>query len=446
VALSGPLRLTCSEYAPLCVERPGEKIPRRTTARNFGTRGLAHRIAWSRPRVAPLRGRPLGRERRRWGAPGRWAAGALLEALLLTTLPASAELPRPTLHLTLVLPPALVERCPSAEVIRERLGARLGYVPEDGPAATQVEVSIEPSGAKLIGRLRIARAGASARSSALEAPADDCVGLFDALALSLALAIDPLGSGRAAAVPSSTAAAALPAVSTASAAASAAGGAKPPAGANAPLNAIEAPDPPPAERRPLPPRRAPSARGSAIGGANPPAGAPLQASPNKTHFTALAAVVTPFGSLPGGAEPGVGISLAAAWERGGLEIELEGLYVFPQARALAGGSATLSTALARLGLCGQLSALTICTIGSLGAVFASGTGLARPDRGGASAQIGLGPRLALDLDLGPDLGLRFLATGEILPLRAALELDKDAVWTMPLFRGELAIAGWVRLW
>lgn len=400
-------------------------------------RAPAHRLAWSRQRVASLRAEPLGRGRQRGGAPLRWAAGAVLGALLLATLPAAAELARPTLHLTLLLPPALVERCPSAEVIRERLGARLGYVPEDGPRATQVEVSIEAAGPKLVGRLRITRAGASPRSSALEAPADDCAGLFDALALSLALAIDPLGSGRAAAVMSSTAGAALPAVTTASTSASATGGAS---GADASFDGSEVPHPPPAERRPLPPR------GSAIGGANPPVGAPLYASPNKTRFTALAAIVTPFGSLPGGAEPPVGISLTAAWERGGLEIELEGLYVFPQRRALAGGSATLSTALARLGLCGQLSALTICTIGSAGAVFASGAGLSRPDRGGTSAQLGIGPRLALDLDLGQDLGLRFLATGEILPLRAALKLDQEAVWTMPLFRGELAIAGWVRLW
>lgn len=346
--------------------------------------------------------------------------------MLLATLPGrlEAEPARPTLHLSLLLPPALVDHCPSAEVITERLGSRLGFVPEDGPEAVQVEVSVEPSGGTLIGRLRIARPGASPRSSALEAPKSDCAGLFDALALSLALAIDPLGRARAEPVQTATRAA-LPSSETAS------------------VSAMVLAEAPP-ERRPLPPRAAPRTGGQ--DGAMNLASGGNWASSNKTRFTALAAIVTPFGSLPGGAEPGLGISIGAAWERDGLEVELEALYVFPQARPVAGGSATMSTALARLGLCGQLSALSVCTVGSVGAVFATGIGLSRPDRGGASAQIGLGPRLAVDLELGPDLGLRFLATGEILPLRAALELDRDQVWTMPLFRGELAVAGWVKLW
>lgn len=342
---------------------------------------------------------------------------------MAATLPGSveAEPTRPTLHLTLALPPALAERCPSAEVITERLGSRLGFVPEDGPEATQVEVSVEPSGSKLIGRLRITRAGASPRSSALEAPSDDCAGLFDALALSLALAIDPLGRART--EPAQTSTLAAQGLAT-----------------TASVSAMAEP-----ERRPLPPRE-PRAVTPDRGGATSLAGPGPRASSSKTRFSGLAALITAFGSLPGGAEPAVGISVGASWERGGLEVELEALYVFPQSRALAGGSATMSTALARLGLCGQLSALTVCTVGSVGAVFATGSGLSRPDRGGASAQIGMGPRLAVDLDLGADLGLRVLATGEILPLRAALELDREAVWTMPLFRGELALAGWIRLW
>src|SRR5262245_20889997 len=103
--------------------------------------------------------------------------------------PARAAHPALRLEVTIELEPAA--SCPPPAVLRDRLDARLGFVPEDGPDAVVARAAIQRHGDQVAGRLVIEGPEGASRTQ-LEVPAGDCASLIDALALAIALAVDPL--------------------------------------------------------------------------------------------------------------------------------------------------------------------------------------------------------------------------------------------------------------
>jgi hypothetical protein len=316
--------------------------------------------------------------------------------------PAVARADRPTLGLSLRTAPELRSSCPDRSELESKLGARLGYVPVASSTGAQAVVDLIATPAGIEGRLTLLFPGAEPILSKVEGATQECGAVLDAIALSLALALDPLGSGIREPPP------------------------PPPPRPTPPPPAARAPPATWPTRRPAPP---------------PPRPAPL---PPPLEGFLFGGAITPFFALPAEPAPAIGLVaggglvLHGAWS---LRAEVAGL--FSQSRQEAGGVIEASAIEGRLTGCAVAGWVHFCGALMGGMLSASGGSFAsnREDQGPIAA---LGPRIGLDLPIAGPIGLAAWIQLWAFLARAELALDREVLWTMSPVQIELALAPLVR--
>lgn len=303
-------------------------------------------------------------------------------------------------------------RCPDETTFRGEVAALLGYDPfaegDDGGVPTQararVELAAAPRGAGLVARLTLTNADGGAGERTLDSPSADCTELASALAVAVAMGVDP---ERFAAPP------AAPPV------------ADPPAPAPAPPPAptpVDTAAPPPSTLHPF----------GAVG-----AHVALGSAPSTT-LGARIAIGLAFGATP-----------SEQWRRpvlaagaGATTVALEGRLDAPASlEAADGGRVTTALLAGGLALCHERR-LVVCALGSVGALRGSGEGVSVTLKT-SEPWAAVGARAGVGVPLG-DLARAELAADVLAPLtRITLQLDGRDVWTTPAvsFLPHLALRG-----
>lgn len=274
------------------------------------------------------------------------------------------------------------ERCPDEMELRLGVMARLGRDPFAEDAATAVSCWIQVDGAGLRAVIDV---GAAAR--VLTSPRRDCVELADAVELAIALAIEP-----AAAAP------ALPAVT--------------PSPSLPPMAPLLPPEPldPSFSRLPVVTRAAPPRA----------AGAPLVVHVGMAAFAALwvAPNVAP------------GVSIEAGGRHRDISFSVEGRADLPASTPAMGGSVSASLLLLSAVPCGHRGGLALCGLISAGALRSAGHDLHMP-REATTPYLGVGARLAWQIQLGPALWARVHADMVTSLIATTLRVGGIDVWTTP---------------
>lgn len=119
-------------------------------------------------------------------------AGVFGVALCLASLAAAEPEAEPRYQLAYEPPPA--DDCPTEAALRDSVAAELGYDAFTDDATRTIVVTIRPQRGRVRGRIEL-RAEDGRRLGARELSASSCAELTPALALALAVAIDPLRAG-----------------------------------------------------------------------------------------------------------------------------------------------------------------------------------------------------------------------------------------------------------
>jgi hypothetical protein len=85
--------------------------------------------------------------------------------------------------------------CSDEEVLRSAVGARLGFDPFDDSASTTIDVRVERKERQLTSVVRVLEGSGPPLVRTLTSEGKDCAELSEAMALAVALAIDPLATG-----------------------------------------------------------------------------------------------------------------------------------------------------------------------------------------------------------------------------------------------------------
>ena len=277
-------------------------------------------------------------------------------------------------------------RCPDDESFRHRVAARLGYQPFSPDGKHRVSIRLRAASARVNGHAEVTRAGQSSPGvRALESPIEDCESLVSALAVAVAIALDPVRS------------------------------AGPP---------LEEPSPaigPPPEA-PEPP----------LVVASPSPDSPAREAPSRDSHRSFFGAVSAAGSvglLPGlsmGGAVGVGLRLEA------ISVEIAGrAETMPSAVRVASGDRLEATTLsALLAPCAHLHRWSACGVGRAGVIQGRAPDVVAPTLG--SSLFGtVGVRVGYELPLSAMVALRALASAEVPLVRTALVVSGAEVWTAP---------------
>lgn len=317
--------------------------------------------------------------------------------LLFGQLASSSVEARPTAVLSYA-PPADDVSCPDAASLKRMVAAQLGFDPFVSEAPLRVHVTLERAASGH--RARVAFVTGSTTSGERALDGRDCASVANAVALTVAVALDTLNDGEREA--------AAPAAPAASASASA---------------SVEPVAPPPQARE----ARSPEAP--------PPPSRPL----------ALRASIAPKVSV--GAAPGTAFGAAGAvGVRGSLlSLSLEARGDLPSFAPLSiGGELGTSLVLAGLVPCAHYRRWALCAMASVGSMRGESRGVARPASDeGFYGNAGL--RLALDLPLSRRLALRPELDGLVVWARPKLHFNDNAVWNAPSISGVFGLALVVQL-
>lgn len=296
------------------------------------------------------------------------------------------------------------ERCPDAQVLRDRVAARLGYDPfrEDSEQTVRVDLRADDSGARYTAVIEISSPGRSEPGVRNLSSSDpSCERLADTLVFTVGVAIDP-GS---------------------------AGGSGPEAGGRAVMAALlrlhdaaGAADRAQASAA----RQTDTAEPSSDTSTNePPAPVMLRAG--------LGGGVT-FGTAP---RTTALFRLSAEVARRNWALRLDGRMELPARRPVAGGNLETSLAVGELAGCGTIEFAFACAVGSLGRLRMTGLDLA-DNRSGTQLYAATGARIGTDLQLSERFTLRL--QGQLLAtlVRTRAAVDSRTVWTTPDFSGSVS--------
>lgn len=274
------------------------------------------------------------------------------------------------------------ESCPEAAEVRAAVVKRLGFDPfedeadvtmicrveRDGDGPLRADIQMVADGRQVAARRQLASASA------------DCAELAAAVALAIAIAVDPR----------------------------------------------RAEPPPPRERRvaaaaPWPPGDPPP-EASAVG-------AGLVVPPERPRVRLFAGV----GALAAvGAAPGAtaGATLALGIRRGPVSLWLEGRADLPAAEDVADGEIRASLLVASAAPCAHAGQFALCAVVAGGELRSAGRGFPA-SREATTPYLGAGARLVWELPVAANFAFRieFGALGAIA--RSTLLVDGEAVWTMP---------------
>lgn len=283
--------------------------------------------------------------------------------------------------------------CPDASSFTHLVGARLGYDPFVTGSDRLLSVKIEERPEGLVGTVWLEDARGAPRRRSMTAGHGECASLAEALATAVGIALDPLF--------------------------------QPPAPPPAPLAPPPEPTPAPLPAPPLVPDRPPT----------PPA--PPSAETPAVRFRAHAGPATAFGLMPG---PTLGVAVGAGVRFQSVSVVVEGrLDALPAEVELDSGDRVEAASLtAGPTLCLHVSWWLGCGTSQLGAFQSTSQSVARPAPSGSfSARLGFGT--GAELELSPQLGLRFLAELGVPLVRTSLRIDDAAVWTAPPLHATLGV-------
>lgn len=295
--------------------------------------------------------------------------------------------------------------CADEDALRRAVAARVGYDPFFPWAKRTVVVSIAERDARLVARVELFDdRGQTEGTRELSSSSADCATLFDTLALTISIAIDP----RVLAGPVTAPPAPAPAqVAPAGVERTAPGGdARLPADRDAEESA-----PVGDGVTPSPPRDRPDFRLSA--GARGVIGT----QPSPTGGVALGGAVV-------FRKASIGVELGADWPT--------------SADAPGGGRARAWVASASLLPCAHVSLLRGCAVATAGRLEASGVGVAAAETR-AALYVALGARLALEVPLTPRLAVFTHADLMVSAGRPTLRVGADDVWRAPAVSSALGI-------
>lgn len=291
-----------------------------------------------------------------------------------------------------------VARCPSDRELRDAVAARLGYDPFEGPSgprSVDVSVSIQqgPAG-RIDGSLSIR--GVREGHRELSSPRGDCREVVDALAVAIAIGLDPSTLTR-----SEGGLPPLP----------------PPARAEP---AWQAPLPPPPSHveRPRPP--------------------PVERAATSVRLGAGPTVL--FGELPAVA-PGLAVAASLRWRA--FESVIEGLATLPVTHSFRPGRITASLLTASFLPCGHVDWFFACGGVSVGSLAGEGNAIAFPLHG-SRFYSSFSARIGAEHALGSSVWVRGYAEA-VTPLsRVTLQLGGEDVWRMPSVGARLGVAAGIR--
>ena len=275
------------------------------------------------------------------------------------------------------------ETCPDEAALRAAVASRLAYDPFRETAATTVATSMQARRKELLARIELRDAkGAVIGARELVSPESDCSELARAVALAIAIAIDPVSVIR---VP-------LPPVRTPSV---------------APVVSERTNEPPPGPAiSPLPPAAPPSARSEA----SLPAHAAASAGP---HVRATSALLLGAGPTPG-LSAGARLGLGVRWPSVSIDLEGRGIWPTSASAAQLPGDVRAFAVLASVVPCLHEGPLLACGVASAGPLRGAGEGaiaartattMFAAAGGRAGAEIPLGRSLALGLSIEADISL-----------------------------------------
>ena len=270
--------------------------------------------------------------------------------------------------------------------MRNAVAERLGYDPFDAAAVDRVVASVRREGDRWRASIRIEAAGVTHGERVLSSTTPACGEIASTMALTIALALDPM-----------------------------AGLAPSPPAPSRPAPSLPDPDDVPPGLSDTPPVA--------------PSRAPATASPGRLALHAGAGAFGSSGALPalaGGADVFFGVASPQA------TLDLEGQVDLPASAGAAGaGAVRASLALGSLSPCYRVTrALRLCALLSAGVLRAEGVSVPLAAHG-SSFYAAAGARAAVEVPMGPVLGLDLRVDG-LAPLTSTtLGLGDIDVWTTP---------------
>ena len=298
-------------------------------------------------------------------------------------------------------PDADIERCPTAPELKDAVAARVGYDPFDAAgvapdaARREVVVAVHRRGAGIVGVLELR--GPRPGTRELASPNGDCRELLDALAVAIAIGIDPASLTRPPGEP-----------------------------------------PPPAPATPVPAPAPP------VSGPTPDADRGPAAPPKEPVDVKLGAgPVVLFGELPATA-PAIAVGLGVRWRW--LEPTVEGIGTLPVTLDAPGGQGRVTASLIAAALvpCGHADVFFGCVGLTLGALRGEGELVAGSARRGSQFYASASARAGAELAVSRTVWLRAYAEAVAPLTHIALQLAAQDVWRMPSVAARVGATAGIR--
>jgi hypothetical protein len=283
--------------------------------------------------------------------------------------------------------------CPDEGALRRAVAARVGYDPFFPYAPRTIVASLSRREHAFVATVDLVdENGVSQGARELRAQGE-CGELLDAVALAIAIAIDPeLLSQPAPPAP-------------------------PPPSPEAPAPTAPAPPPPPAQVQP------------------PPQVASVpEIAPQPIALEASAGLLASVNMAPGLA---AGLALGAGGRWRAVSLAVEGAIDAPAGRSSGGGNVSSWLTYAAVVPCAHLGPVFACAVGQAGFMRASGSGIPRT-RGDSLAWLAAGGRVGGEVAMSDTVGLRLRAdvVADLDPM--TLQLQGASAWIAPHVAGSLA--------
>lgn len=274
--------------------------------------------------------------------------------------------------------------CPSREALARAIAGRLGYEPFADDAGDRLRAVIARDGARLRATIELLEAGVTTGTRELEgAPDADCSALASAVALAMAIAIDPL------------------------------------ADTGEPIVIADA-------EIPLP--------------LAPPSPVPSVTRPETRWHAGVASLAT-VGAAPRWT-PALAILLGA--ERGRVGVDLHAQVHGPRAEAVGPGEVRGWLATVGVAPCFRLRGVAACVLGSAGFVRGRGLGGLEMQRATTTLYAGVGARIHWTRWVSGRFGVRVFGEAQMALARTALTVNDADVWELPAGSAAIGVAGLVR--
>lgn len=297
-------------------------------------------------------------------------------------------------------------RCSTDLALREEVAAKLGYDPFAPTASRVVEATIHQGGGELQGRVQIAQASGKNAGRSLHAKYSECEALLGAMALTIAMALDPVAAMH----DPKTSAPALPPAEL------------PPAE----LPPLEHPTlaPIPTALAALP-QTVPQATSRLL-----PERPPSVEPPGPRY--GILRIPVGIAVAGGSPAPAALIGIEAGLRRDAWSAFVGGRLVLPSSHSIGSGSVSASLVLASIGACGHLHVLSLCATGYFGSLQGEAHDIEVPEaKSTFFASAGL--RALVDIPLGKTLFIGPWAEAAATLTRTRLLLRGAPVWsTEPL--------------